>query len=141
MLSAKLKRRFNEEALVVVVVFAISSPAEAKRQRHITFAGLKAATTCIPGPGGVGTSSYDLSWEPATEKNGRSQFVYEIYPATTRGGENFSTPSYTTARSVTSFDTSKLPTRDIFYFVVRARDRTGNEDTNTIEREGQNLCE
>jgi hypothetical protein len=24
--------------------------------------------------------------------------------------------------------------------VVRARDKAGNEDSNTIEREGQNLC-
>lgn len=32
-------------------------------------------------------------------------------------------------------------TDEYFYFVVRARDRAGNEDSNKIEREGQNLCE
>jgi len=39
-----------------------------------------------------------------------------------------------------SFDTPKLPTVKTFYFVVRARDQADNEDPNTIEREGQNLC-
>jgi hypothetical protein len=122
-------------------MLVVSSPAEAKRKGHITFAGLKAATTCIPGPiGGGRTSSYHLSWEPATEKNKHSRIVYEVYQATTRGGENFSTPTYTTAPAVTSFDTPQLPTEDTFYFVVRARDRAGNEDSNTVEQEGQNLC-
>jgi hypothetical protein len=33
-----------------------------------------------------------------------------------------------------------LPTDVTFYFVVRARDQLGNRDSNTVEREGQNLC-
>ena len=127
--------------VVVIAMLVISSPADAKGKGHITFAGLKAATTCIPGPiGGGRSSSYHLSWEPATKKNKHSRFVYEVYQATTRGGENFSTPTYTTAPGVTSFDTPQLPTEDTFYFVVRARDRAGNEDSNTVEQEGQNLC-
>jgi hypothetical protein len=128
-------------SIVVIAMLVISSPAEAERNGHITFAGLKAATTCIPGPiGGGRTSSYHLSWAPATEKNKHSRIVYEVYQATTRGGENFSTPTYTTASGVTSFDTPQLPTEATFYFVVRARDRAGNEDSNTVEQEGQNLC-
>jgi hypothetical protein len=34
----------------------------------------------------------------------------------------------------------KLPSTETFYFVVRARDGAGNEDSNTVEREGLNLC-
>ncbi len=128
-------------SVVVIAMLVISSPAEAKKKGHVRFAGLKAATTCIGGPTGGGrTSSYHLSWEPATEKNKHPLFVYEVYQATTPGGENFSTPTYTTAPGVTSFDTPKLPTEHTFYFVVRARDQAGNEDSNTVEREGQNLC-
>lgn len=142
--SSPRPRRRSAAALLLVVIamlLVISSPAEAKGKHHITFAGLKSATTCIAGPiGGGRTSSYHLSWESASDKNRHSPIVYEIYQATSRGGENFLRPTYTTALGVTSFDTPQLPTENTFYFVVRARDRAGNEDSNTVEREGQNLC-
>jgi hypothetical protein len=63
-------------------------------------------------------------------------------PATTSGGENYSMPTYTSAPGATSFDTPMLPVFETtYYFVVRARDRHGNEDANTVQREGQNVCE
>jgi hypothetical protein len=131
-------------SLVSVAVLLIGAPAQARPKDRIppTFAGLKSATTCIPGPIGEGrTSSYHLSWEAATDNvTPSSKIVYNVYQATTAGGENFSQPTYTTAAGVTSFDTPQLPSGKTFYFVVRARDRAGNEDSNTIEREGQNLC-
>jgi hypothetical protein len=40
----------------------------------------------------------------------------------------------------TSFVTPPLPADKAAYFVVRARDKAGNRDSNTVEREGQNLC-
>ena len=133
--------------LLVVAVAALlvaSAPAQARWKDHTppVFAGLKSATTCIPGPIGPGTtSSYHLSWDPATDNVTPSRkIVYEVYQAATAGSEDFSMPTYTTVRGVTSFDTPQLPTDKYFYFVVRARDRAGNEDSNTIEREGQNLC-
>jgi hypothetical protein len=138
-------RRRSAAALPLVLVamlLVISSPAEAKKKRHIIFAGLKSATTCIPGPiGGGRTSSYHLSWEPASDKNKHARIVYAVYQATARGNENFSKPTYTSASGVTSFDTPQLPTEKTFYFVVRARDRAGNGDSNAVERAGQNLCE
>ena len=107
-----------------------------------TFAGLKSATTCIPGPiGGGRTTSYHLSWDPATDDvTPSSEIVYDVYQATTSGGENFATPTYTTPPGATSFDTPQLPTDKYFYFVVRARDQAGNRDSNLVEREGANLC-
>ena len=98
--------------------------------------------TCLPGPIGPGrSSSYHLSWDPATDDfTPSSQIVYHIYQAATPGGEDFSTPTYTTARGAVSFDTPQLPSDQAVYFVVRARDRAGNEDTNTMERQGQNIC-
>ena len=128
--------------LVAMLSLSASPTAFAKDTIPPTFAGLKSATTCIPGPvGGGRTSSYHLSWDPATDnRTPSSQIVYDIYQATTPGGEDFSKPTYTTAAGATSFDTPPLPTDKAFYFVVRARDRAGNSDSNKVERQGQNLC-
>jgi hypothetical protein len=38
------------------------------------------------------------------------------------------------------FDTPQLPTEETFFFVVRARDKAGNSDSNLLERQGVNLC-
>jgi hypothetical protein len=129
--------------LVVAMLLLSASPAAlAKDTIPPTFAGLKSATTCIPGPvGGGRTTSYHLSWDPATDNRTPSRkIVYDVYQATAPGGEDFSVPTYTTAAGATSFDTPPLPTDKAFYFVVRARDRAGNSDSNKVERQGQNLC-
>jgi hypothetical protein len=121
-----------------------SPPAAAKWRDHTppTFAGLKSATTCIPGPIGPGrTSRYHLRWNPATDNlTPSSKIVYDVYRAPRSGGEDFSKPSYTTPPGATSFDTPPLPADKHFYFVVRARDRAGNRDSNKVERRGVNLC-
>ena len=84
---------------------------------------------------------YHLSWNAATDNRTPStQIVYAIYQAGKAGGEDFSSPTYTTPRGATSFDTPPLPTDEHFSFVVRARDRSGNSDANSLEREGVNLC-
>jgi hypothetical protein len=138
-------RRRSVTALLLAVIAAllvVSSPTQAMRKPRIKFAGLKWATTCIPGPVKEGeTTSYHLEWEAAKAKTSRRKIVYAVYQATTPGGENYSQPTYTTAPGVTSFDTPQLSVEGTYYFVVRARDRMGNEDTNTVEREGQDLCE
>ena len=117
--------------------------AGAKRRDHTppTFAGLKSATTCVPGPIGGGTTSYTLRWDAATDAVSPSNtIVYLVYQANAPGAEDFSMPTYTTAPGVTSFATPPLPADKPVYFVVRARDRAGNIDSNTVERDGQNLC-
>jgi hypothetical protein len=138
-------RRRSAATLLLAVMaglLVVGSPTQAMRKPRIKFAGLKWATTCIPGPVKEGeTTSYHLEWEAAKARTSRRKIVYNVYEATTRGGENYSQPTYTTAPGVTSFDTPQLPVEDTYYFVVRARDRMGNEDSNTVEREGQDLCE
>jgi hypothetical protein len=106
------------------------------------FGGLESATTCVPGPiGGDTTASYHLSWYAATDdRTPPTQIVYDIYQADKQGGEDFSFPTYTTLRGATSFDTPRLKANAPVYFVVRARDRAGNSDSNRVEREGVNLC-
>jgi hypothetical protein len=130
--------------LVTAASLVAGAPAEARRSDNVppSFAGLKSATTCIPGPvGGARTTSYNLSWDPATDNVTPSRrIVYDVYQAETSGGEDFSTPTYTTPAGATSFATPPLPTDKYFYFVVRARDQAGNSDANKVERQGQNLC-
>ena len=128
---------------LVVLLLTLAVPAQARDRTPPKFEGLKSATTCIPGPVGGQEiqTSYHLEWVAATDDlTPSSQIVYRVYQATEPGGENFATPTYTTPPGATSFNTPKLSSRKTLYFVVRARDRAGNEDKNTVERQGVNLC-
>jgi hypothetical protein len=126
----------------VVLLVAQPAAARSRDQTPPKFDGLVSAITCVPGPvGGGRTTSYHLTWNPATDNRTRqNQIVYYIYIATTPGGEDFNNPYNWTPSGATSFDTDPLPTDQTFYFVVRAKDRAGNVDSNTVERQGQNLC-
>ena len=131
--------------LLLVATVALSAGSSAYARKDATpptFAGITSATTCIPGPiGGGRTTSYHLRWDPATDnRTPRSRMVYDVYQATAPGGEDFSVPTYTTPPGASFFDTPQLPTEATFYFVVRARDKAGNSDSNTLERQGVNLC-
>ena len=107
------------------------------------FAGLISATTCpsptpavLPRP-----NSYTLVWMPATDPvTPSSQIVYDIFVATTPGGENYAQPSDTTAPGATSYVTQGLARTGPLYFVVRARNAAGHEDDNTVERQGITQC-
>ena len=129
-------------ALLATAVLCPSAQARKLDQIPPEFAGLAAATTCIPGPSGSGIStSYHLSWEAASDnRTKQKRIVYAVYQATQPGGEDFSQPTYVTKHGATSFETPKLSSAQNYWFVVRARDRKGNEDANTVEREGVNLC-
>jgi hypothetical protein len=119
-----------------------------------TFAGLISAVTCPPGaprpvsgsrrpalvPPGVATS-YTLTWTAATDPvTPSAQIVYEIFMAITPGAENFATPTFTTAAGATAFQTPDEPRDRTLYFVVRARNAAGREDTNKVERQGVISC-
>jgi hypothetical protein len=137
--------RFWKPLAAVALVLVAVEPAAARNEgdeQPPKFAGLVSATTCVPGPiGGGRMTSYTLRWEPATDNVTRSKkIVYDVYQASAPGGEDFSVPTYTTAAGVTSFVTPQLPADQAVYFVVRARDKAGNSDTNTVERQGQNPC-
>ena len=120
---------------------ATSGTVAARDHTPPTFSGLKSATTCIPGPVEDGTAAYRLTWDAATDDiTPQSKIVYDVYQATKSGGEDFSSATYTTRLGATSFTTPALPADETFYFVVRARDRAGNRDSNLVEREGANLC-
>ena len=131
-------------AMVVTALVLVVGPAQALARDTTApvFEGLQSAWTCVPGPIGAGQKThYHLNWNAAKDDvTPSSEIVYKIYMATSAGGENFSRRTYRTV-GTTSFETPLVSTGKTFYFVVRARDRAGNEDSNTIEKEGQNLCE
>jgi hypothetical protein len=106
------------------------------------FAGIAHAFACTPGPQRPGeTTPYTLSWQPASDnRTPAAQIVYDIYYAHTPGGEGFTQPTWTTPPGTTSFRTPGLPSHGNAYFVVRARDTAGNQDTNTHEQKGIDPC-
>jgi hypothetical protein len=106
------------------------------------FAGITQATTCIPGPIRPDRSShYTLRWAPASDDaTPPSRIVYDIYQATSPGGENLTTATYTSTPGATTFTTPLLSDDQNNYFVVRARDQAGNSDSNTVELQGMNQC-
>jgi len=107
-----------------------------------SFAGLRSAAACTPGPQRPGqTTPFTLTWAPATDPlTPSAQIVYEVFVSSTPGGENFSTPSWTTTPGATSFHTPGLPSHGTFYFVVRARDNAGRIDANRVEVRGVDPC-
>ena len=119
-----------------------SRPVEVTDRTPPAFAGLDAATTCIPGPvDGERFTPYYLRWRAATDNGTPTrELVYDVYQAVSPGGESFSTPTHTTQPGATSFTTPRLSSKQSHYFVVRARDKAGNRDLNTVERAGVNLC-
>jgi hypothetical protein len=99
-----------------------------------TFAGLQSAFAACTGPTSE-TTPYTLTWQAATDDvTPSSEIVYDVFLAHTPGGEDFSQPTWTTPPGVTTYPTPGLPGTD--YFVVRARDQSGNEDQNKVERKG-----
>jgi hypothetical protein len=107
-----------------------------------SFAGLQRAFACTPGPQRPGqTTPFMLSWKAAADDLiPSSEIVYDVYVATTPGGEDFSKPTWTTPPGVTTYRTPGLASHGTFYFVVRARDLAGNEDRNTLEQRGIDSC-
>jgi len=71
----------------------------------------------------------ELSWSAATEPHG--PVVYSIYRAETSGGQNFDTPLATTTNL--AYTDNGLTNYTDYYYVVRATDALGNQETNTHE--------
>jgi hypothetical protein len=106
------------------------------------FAGIQSAFACTPGPQTPGeTTPYTLSWQPASDDVTPSPaIVYDVYEANVSGGEDSATPTWTTPPGASSFRTPGLPSHGTAYFVVRARDQAGNEDSNRVEVRGVDPC-
>jgi hypothetical protein len=83
---------------------------------------------------------YVLRWNAATDPvTPSTHIVYDIFQAVSPGAEKYDTPTYTTSAGATSFTTPVMAGAAV-YFVVRARNEAGHEDTNTVERQGVSAC-
>jgi hypothetical protein len=105
-----------------------------------TFAGLTSVS-------GVTATSATLNWAAASDtQTPTAQIVYDIFQATSAGGETFTgagdagaedagaiTPTITSPPGATSITLTNLPPSSTLYWVVRSRDLAGNEDTNVVE--------
>jgi hypothetical protein len=79
-------------------------------------------------------SSIQLTWQAATDDVTKpANMVYLVYQSLTNGGENLTTPTYTTNPGVTRYTVTGLKPSTYYYFIVRARDEAGNTDSNTSE--------
>jgi YVTN family beta-propeller protein len=98
------------------------------------FTGLSSITS-------VTETSMVLSWLPATDNvTPQSKIQYLIYMATTSGGQNFSSPSFTTPLGATSYTVTGLSPNTTYYYVVWAMDEVGNKDGNMVERSATTLA-
>ena len=87
--------------------------------------------------GDATSSTLTLSWSAATDSGTPSgQMEYDIYQSSTPGGENLSSPTYTTTPGSTSYVVQGLSQDSTYYFIVRARDKFGNRDSNMVELSG-----
>jgi hypothetical protein len=79
----------------------------------------------------AGNGQVLLLWNAATDTS--TPITYSIYQAGTAGGENFgAAPTFTTMSE--TYTVQSLTNGRAYYFVVRATDSIGNQDTNTVEK-------
>jgi hypothetical protein len=90
-----------------------------------TFAGVTSASA-------VGTS-IKLTWPAASDLiDPASAITYDIYQGITAGGIDFTKPNYKVTGVLTYTVTGLDPSKK-YFFIVRARDTSGNEETNIVE--------
>ncbi|MBA7643186.1 hypothetical protein ES703_50905 [subsurface metagenome] len=75
--------------------------------------------------------SIKLTWTASSPETDVSQ--YNIYRATTSGGEDYSSPTYTVPVGTTSYTDTSTTDGVTYYYVLRAQDAAGNIETNTNE--------
>lgn len=76
-------------------------------------------------------SGIQLNWTPSSPETDVSQ--YNIYRASSLGGQNYSSPTYTVSTGNISYTDTSVSDGATYYYVVRAQDAAGNIETNTNE--------
>jgi Fibronectin type III domain len=93
-----------------------------------TFGGVTGVTN-------ITSTSLDLQWTAATDDHSAAtDIVYDVYESATKGGEIYTKPTAISAAGATTVTLSGLASNSLLYFVVRARDKAGNETTNIQEQ-------
>ena len=92
------------------------------------FAGVQSATA-------IDETHIALAWSPATDRmTPQGMISYRVYVGTAPGGEAFTQPMLTTPAGATGSLLQGMLGGTTYYFVVRAVDAAGNEDSNTVEQ-------
>jgi hypothetical protein len=92
-----------------------------------TFGGLTTAA--------ASGTKINLSWSAASDVvDPASEITYVIYQAVKPGGYDFTKPPAYSVKGATTFTANGLDASVTYYFVVHARDKSGNEDANIVER-------
>jgi len=95
-----------------------------------TFAGI---TSAAP----ASDIAVQVTWAPATDTvTPAANMVYNVYVASTAGDENYGKPTMVSPAGGTSVLVGGLQPDTDYFFVVRALDTIGVEDTNTVEIKG-----
>lgn len=90
--------------------------------------------TGVTSASSIGLTGLTLNWTSAGDnKDSGTDLFYNIYISTTSSAQVFTTPSFTTAAGATNFAITGLSSGLTYYFVVRAVDKAGNEDSNVVE--------
>ncbi|MHC5021012.1 MAG: IPT/TIG domain-containing protein, partial [Planctomycetota bacterium] len=85
----------------------------------------------------VSPYALELWWNAATDDStAPSLITYAVYPAATSGGQTFGQPLAITAPGALRFVAGGLSPASTTFFVVRALDLSGNEDSNAVELAG-----
>jgi Fibronectin type III domain len=93
-----------------------------------TFGGITGVTN-------ISSTTLDLQWTAATDDHSAAaDIVYDVYESATKGGEIYTKPTAVSAAGATTVTLSGLASNTLLYFVVRARDKAGNETTNIEEQ-------
>jgi len=78
-----------------------------------------------------------FTWLPATDpETPQNEIVYDVFQGLSPGAEDFTTPIGTSDPGATSVLVTDLTPDSTLYWVVRARDKAGNRDSNTVEVNG-----
>jgi len=79
----------------------------------------------------IAGGSIQLSWTASSPETNVAQ--YNIYRATSSGGQDYSSPTYTVSVGTTTYTDTSTTDGQTYYYVVRAQDSIGNIETNTNE--------
>lgn len=120
----------NEETNVIEKSAMPTTPVDSTPPN---FGGIQFAVDA--GTGGTVSLNWLAAIDPDTIESNSDPSLpinYDIFYSTTSGGQNFLSPNATTPNLM--IDISGLTDGVAYYFVVRARDAVGNQETNTVER-------
>jgi hypothetical protein len=127
-----------EATPVFVVVRAVDASGNREtNKKEVATAPLDKTPPIFGGATGASAlgTSIVVKWNAASDSIDVPQALkYDVFLSKTPGGQSFAAPTYTTVNGATSFSAINLDVSTTYYFVVRAKDSSGNEETNTVER-------